>query len=236
MRAQSTGRKFWLISAFALAMTGCFSEKPFGETTLAGNTGGTPTNPPPPTITPPPNTNQAPRISGTPMTALRVGEAYAFQPSASDPDGDQLQFSIQNRPDWLHLNSITGRLTGIPDADDVGEFSNIRLTVSDGRGAQASLSAFQIAVTQVALGSVTLSWTPPTTNADGSPMTDLTGYRIYYGRTAGALDQIIPVTNAGTMRFVVENLSPATWYFSMTSVNSAGVESTLSAVVSTNLT
>ena len=111
----------------------------------------------------------------------------------------------------------------------------IAYLIGDGH-AQATLNPFEIEVTQVALGSVTLAWTPPTTNVDGSPMTDLAGYRIYYGRSATTLDQIVPVTNAGTTRFVVDNLSPATWFFSMTAVNSAGVESTLSTVVSTNLT
>ena len=28
---------------------------------------------------------------------------------------------------------------------------------------------------------VTLSWDPPTTNADGTPLTDLAGYKVYYG-------------------------------------------------------
>ena len=236
MRERSNGRGYLLVGAVALAMTGCFSEKPFGLTSIGGNTGGTPTNPPPPTTTPPPSTNQVPRISGTPITVLRVGDMYSFQPGASDPDGDTLSFSIENRPTWADFNRTTGRLSGTPNAANVGEFTNVRITVSDGHGAHATLTPFNIDVTQVALGSVTLSWTPPTTNADGSPMTDLAGYRIYYGRTSTTLDQIVNVTNAGMTRFVVENLSPSSWFFSMTSVNSSGVESALSTVVSTNLT
>lgn len=219
-----------IVFVCALALAGCFNEKPFGETTLGGNTGSTPNDPPSSAV------NQAPRISGSPMTTLRVGDAYDFRPNASDPDGDTLSFTIENRPAWADFNRSTGRLSGTPNAGNVGEFSNVRITVSDGRGAHATLNPFAIAVTQIALGTVTLSWTPPTTNVDGSPMTDLAGYRIYYGRSATTLDQIVRVTNAGMTRFVVENLSPATWYFSMTSVNSAGVESTLSTVVSTNLT
>lgn len=229
-------RKIGFACALALAMTGCFSEKPFGETGLGGSTGGAPTNPPPPSGSPPPSPNQAPQISGTPMTALRVGEAYAFQPNASDPDGDALQFSIQNRPDWASFNEQTGRLSGTPTAGDVGQFIDVRITVSDGRGAQASLGAFQIDVTQVALGSVTLSWTPPTTNADGSPMTDLAGYRVYFGRSPGALDEMIIINSGSTTRWVVDNLSSATWYFSMSSYNASGIESIRSGVVSRTLT
>ena len=107
--------------------------------------------------------------------------------------------------------------------------------MSDGR-AEAQLNAFSIAVNQVAMGSVTLSWAPPTTNADGSTITDLAGYRIYYGRSAGALDETVVINNAGTTRWVVDNLSSATWYFSMTSYNASGIESSRSTVVSRTLT
>jgi putative Ig domain-containing protein len=240
MRALSNGRQLWLVCAVALTMTGCFfSER---QDTATGNTGshtgggrGGPGSTPPPPAPPPPAVNRAPTISGSPTTSLRVGEAYAFQPSASDPDGDSLTFSIQNRPAWATFNVATGRLAGTPDNGDVGQFGSVRIAVSDGR-AQAALNSFQIAVSQIALGSVTLSWTPPTTNADGTPMTNLAGYRIYYGRTSGTLDAVVEIGNTGSTRWVVDNLAPATWYFTMTSYNSAGVESTRSSVVSSNLT
>jgi hypothetical protein len=167
------------------------------------------------------------------MTSLRIGEAYSFQPNASDPDGDALTFSIQNRPAWATFNSGTGRLSGTPGAGDVGQFSNVRITVSDGR-AQASLGAFTIAVNQVAMGSdaVESADDQRRRHTDHGPA----GYRIYYGRSAGTLDQTIVVSNAGITRYLLDNLSIATWYFSMTSYNSAGVESTRSVTVSRTLT
>ncbi len=236
MRQHSTGRRFWLVGAFALTMTGCFSEKPFGEINIGGNSGGAPNNPPPTTTPPPPGVNHTPTISGSPTTSVRVGEAYAFQPSASDPDGDALTFTIQNRPGWASFNQATGRLEGTPAGGDVGEFSSVRFTVSDGRGAQASLPVFGVDVSQIALGSVTLSWSPPTTNADGSTITDLAGYRIYYGRSAGALDEMVIIGNTAVTRWVVDNLSSTIWYFSMSSYNASGIESTRSSVVSRTLT
>jgi hypothetical protein len=82
------------------------------------------------------------------------------------------------------------------------------------------------------MGSATLTWLPPTENADGSVLTDLAGYRIYYGRGTDALDQVVTVDNPGLTSYVIDNLSPATWYFSMTSVNSSGVESQRSEAAS----
>jgi hypothetical protein len=224
MKDFGQARQLWVACAIALLCSGCFKKD--DDSSGGGSGGGG---------TPPSTGNSPPTISGTPPTSIRSGEAYSFQPNASDPDGDALTFSIQNRPSWANFNASTGRLSGTPGAGDVGQFSNVRITVSDGR-AQASLGAFTIAVNQIAMGSVTLSWLPPTTNADGTTITDLAGYRIYYGRSAGTLDQTIVISNSGTTRWVVDNLSPATWYFSMTSYNSSGVESSRSGVVSTTLT
>ncbi len=81
-------------------------------------------------------------------------------------------------------------------------------------------------------GSASLSWYPPTENADGSTMSDLAGYRIYYGKSATKLNQTIVIDNPGLTRFVVENLAPAKWHFAMTSVNANGKESARSKTVS----
>lgn len=96
----------------------------------------------------------------------------------------------------------------------------------------ASLSAYTLKVNQISMGSATLSWNPPTQNTDGSTLTNLAGYKIYYGRASTSLDNVVTITQAGITRYVVENLSPATWYFSMTSLTSTGVDSSKSSVVS----
>ena len=80
-------------------------------------------------------------------------------------------------------------------------------------------------------GTVTLSWTPPTQNVDGSYLTDLAGYNIYYGLTEGQYSQRINIDNPGIATYVVTNLSPNTYYFVATSFNTSGVESPYSSVV-----
>ena len=169
---------------------------------------------------------------GHAAASVNVLTAYSFQPSASDPDGNTLTFSIQNRPAWATFSTATGRLSGTPALTDVATFSNIIISVSDGT-ASVSLPAFSLAVLQVATGSATVSWTPPTTNTDGSALTDLAGYRVVYGRAADALDQSATVNNAGPQlptRWT--NLSQGTWYFAVVAVNASGVESDLSNVAS----
>jgi hypothetical protein len=173
--------------------------------------------------------NRAPTISGNPLSSLLALVGYNFQPSASDPDGDPLTFRIDNKPSWATFNTATGRLSGTPQLLDVGSFSNIVISVSDGQ-ASTSLPAFSISVAQSATGRATVEWTAPTTNTDGSALTDLVGYRLAYGHTSDDLDQSVSVNDASTTNYTIENLTLGQWFFAVYAVNSLGFESDISNV------
>lgn len=177
--------------------------------------------------------NTAPKISGTPSTSVAVGSAYSFTPTASDANGDSLTFSISNKPAWASFSSSTGRLSGTPTSSHVGTYSNIVIRVSDGK-TSASLAAFSINVgaAGTGTGTATLSWTAPTRNSDGSTLTNLAGYKIVYGTSASALSRTIQVSNAGITRYVVEDLTPGTYYFAVKAYTSTGTESSTSSVAS----
>jgi hypothetical protein len=81
-------------------------------------------------------------------------------------------------------------------------------------------------------GSATLSWTPPTQNTNGTTLTNLAGYRIYYGTSSSAMNQRITVANAGVSRYVVESLGAGTWYFNVRAYSSTGAESAASNTAS----
>ena len=176
-----------------------------------------------------PAPNQAPVISGTPPTSATVGQQYSFTPNASDADGDTLTFAITNKPDWLGFNTVSGALTGTPAAGDVGTFSNIIIIADDGEAID-SLNPFAIVVSQVANGSATISWVPPTENTDNSPLTNLSGYRLTYGRSASQLDQTVNINNAGLTSYTVNGLATGTWYFALYARASSGSESDASNV------
>lgn len=174
--------------------------------------------------------NSSPSISGSPQSAVQIGAPYVFTPQASDPDGDALTFSIQNRPAWASFDAGTGRITGTPTLADVGRYSNIVVSVSDG-SLSASMPNFTIDVTQVGTRSATLSWNAPTENEDSTALTDLAGFTVYYGRTSETYSNQIRIDNPSVTTYVVENLSPDTYYFSTTAFNAAGVESRFSTEV-----
>lgn len=81
-------------------------------------------------------------------------------------------------------------------------------------------------------GAATLSWVPPSENTDGSALTDLAGYRIYYGTGPNALTEVVEVPTIGISDFVIDNLTAGTYYFSIRAYTTAGIESALSNIVS----
>jgi hypothetical protein len=171
-----------------------------------------------------PSNNSAPVISGNPPVLVTVGNSYSFTPGASDADGDMLTFSIQNQPAWASFDTGTGQLSGQPSTGDVGIYSNILISVSDGHETD-SLNTFAITVEDAALFSATLSWTAPTQNDDGTALTDLAGYKLYWGTTPGIYTDSATIDNPGITTYVVENLPAGTYEFVTTAYNSARVES-----------
>jgi len=189
------------------------------------------------TVEPSTSANMPPEISGNPPGSVTVGQTYSFMPTASDPDGDTLTFGLTGAPAWLTVSSGTGVVTGMPQSGDVGSYTGIVLYADDGQS-RTELPAFSILVNDVPMtGSVTLSWTAPTQNTDGSPLTDLAGYRIYYGTSPGNYtQQPIVIDNPGLTSYVVDNLAAGTYYFVSTSVNLQGIQSDYSNVATKTVT
>jgi hypothetical protein len=174
-------------------------------------------------------------LGGSAPSTATTGQLYTFTPQVSGVSGS-VAFTIQNTPSWATFNASTGTLSGTPQAANVGTYSNIVISASDSQGS-SSLPAFTITVAQAnsGAGNVTLSWTAPTVNTDGTPLTDLAGYKIYYGTSASSMSNVITVSN-GVTSYVIEGLTAGTWYFAVQSYTSTGAQSALSNVVSKTIT
>jgi hypothetical protein len=180
--------------------------------------------------------NSAPVISGAPNTSVVVGASYNFSPVASDAEGDALTFSIQNKPVWASFNTATGQLTGTPTIGNSGTYANIVITVSDGKLSR-SLTAFSIMVSQVVQssggnGTALVSWSAPLINADGSMLTDLTGFNIYYGQDPSSLNNQYQLDCSWCLSHLLDSLGPGTWYFTVKAYNKYGYEGGPSALAS----
>jgi hypothetical protein len=65
-----------------------------------------------------------------------------------------------------------------------------------------------------------VSWEAPTANTDGTALTDLSGYRIYYGSSAEDLGHTVQINTIGLQTYVIDDLAPGTWYFAVKAVAS----------------
>jgi hypothetical protein len=215
--------RFLLVGLLSAAMVaGCGGDSPLSSSAASSTGSSSSSNS---------STSAALAISGSPANSVVVGQRYTFQPAASDSSSSSLTFSIQNAPSWTTFDSATGQLSGTPTAAEVGTYSNIIISVSDGTS-QSALPAFAVAVTESANGSATLSWTAPSENTNGSALTNLAGYWIDYGTSADNLTEKVQIDNPGIVTYVVSNLSPGTWYFSISAYSAANVQSEPSAVAS----
>ena len=178
--------------------------------------------------------NQAPTISGSPPPQVMQGQAYTFTPTASDSNGDPLTFSVVGLPSWASFSSSTGTVTGTPTSAQLGTYANIQISVSDGQ-VTTPLASFSITVVATASGSATLSWNAPTQNTDGSALVDLAGYRIYWGSSQGNYPNSRQLNGVGVQTYVVDTLTPGTWYFVVTAYDASGNESGYSNVASKTL-
>jgi hypothetical protein len=211
-----TLRRPWLAMVASLLLAACFGGGGSDEQAGGGQ------NPPP--------ANRAPTISVATSFDVLVGRAVTVTPTASDPDGDTLTFSVTNKPNWMTFSTSTGVLAGTPQAGDVGSV-DVTISVSDGRGGQAS-DQTRVNVQQQVAGRATLSWDAPTTRTDGSPLTNLAGFKLYYGTSSGNLSNVVQVSDPGARSWVIENLTVGTWFFAASAYDQSGMESTRSNVAS----
>jgi hypothetical protein len=203
---------FWLALIFgALAAAGCGGG---GDDSAAGGGGGGGGG------------GQSWSVSGTPPASIVAGTAFSFTPTVTNPNNVALTFSITNLPSWATFNTATGGVTGTPSQNDVGTYSNIRLTVSDGTNTYTS-PAYTVQVVGTASGGATLTWTAPQTYTDGSNLI-VSSYKVYWGSSPGNYPNVRTVPASAGTSYVVTQLSSGTWYFVVTALDSSNVESSFS--------
>jgi len=210
------------IAAISVFLTACVD----GDTELTNNTPTTPIN-----VT----KNVAPTISGTPNTVVNTGSSYIFVPLAYDNNGDTLTFSILNLPSWASFNTTTGSVTGTTTSNDIGSYSNIKITVSDGTDA-TTLAAFNISVisTNIGSGSAVISWNIPATYEDGSTLNifQIGGYKIYIGTSANNLYAVADINDPYMTSYTLSNLAKGNYYIAVSTYDTDNIESSIPSPIS----
>jgi hypothetical protein len=109
--------------------------------------------------------------------------------------------------------------------------STSKETVTPG-GDSASSDSSTVAAART--GSFQLSWTAPVSRADGTPLSlaDISGFRIYYGKTAGNYEYMVAVRDGTAQAATVKNVPVGTYHVVMTTYDNKGRESRYSVKVS----
>jgi len=81
-------------------------------------------------------------------------------------------------------------------------------------------------------GAATLSWTTVSASTNGAPLTDLAGYKVYYGTSANDMSTVVVVADPGATSYLLTSLSSGTWYFAVAAYTGSGTQGLLSNVAS----
>jgi hypothetical protein len=163
---------------------------------------------------------------------LVLGAALVSVALAACGDGDSNAYLAEaiNAGPSSGANAGASSDAGSAASSGVGASSGAGAGSGAGSGSEAgSRDSGPPATLASAPGATTLSWTPPTINEDGTPL-KLTGYRIYWGQADDYFPYSVTLDNPGLTRYVVDQLSPAKWYFTATALSEKG-ESSFSNVI-----
>lgn len=90
-----------------------------------------------------------PVLSGSPDLAVQQDQTYLFEPELEYTGVmDAISFGIENKPEWATFSEESGVLTGRPTNDDVGVYSDIVISSTDGQNSD-SIPSFSIEVVNV---------------------------------------------------------------------------------------
>jgi hypothetical protein len=105
-----------------------------------------------------------------------------------------------------------------------------------GAGGSASQSTtVTVTPATATTGTATLTWAAPMTNTNGTPVTALSGYTLYYGTSASSLTQSMVVSGGATTSYTITGLASGTWYFAVAADAADGTQSARSNVGSKTL-
>jgi len=142
---------------------------------------------------------------------------------------------------WTFIDGATVTLYGVNPTyrfNNVGNF-NVTLTVKDPSG-NSDTDVIWVNVTELVVPkppsgltvsdptqtTLNLSWTAPTENTNGSPLTDLAGYNVYRGTASGGPYAKVNTDLVTTTSFQDTGLTQGrTYYYVVTAVNEEGLES-----------
>jgi hypothetical protein len=146
--------------------------------------------------------------------APAFSQTLTFTLETTNPDGK----SLVPRLTWT-----TAPVAGSCAAS--GAWSGTKLAAgTEILAAVTSSKSYTLLCTWPGSKTATVSWDAPTTNTDGTPLTDLASFKIIYGTAATALTQV-GTAPASALTWQSPQLAVGNWFFAVRAVNTPGIES-----------
>ncbi len=202
-------------------------DQPAPQPPGSGSPQPTPTAPPatpqPPANTPAPGPAPEPPSAAPPPSALPpIASISASARSIARGENITLRWSSSNAQSCEASGGWSGTLSarGSRTIGPLSQTQTYRLTC---RGEGGSAIAMVRVTVQTQAG-FNLRWAPPEENEDGSLVTELDGYRIYYGDSAGRYPDMEEINDPRVTSHTVP-VTPGTYYVVMTALDGNGEES-----------
>ena len=171
--------------------------------------------------------NDAPVAQDSALTTS-IGTPLTGRFSASDSDGDALTYELiasGSLGQATLSNPQTGAFTYTPQPNASG-VDALTFRVNDG---QLDSNTATVAITITTdtpppEGQVRLLWDPPTMNVDGTPLTDLAGFNVYYWQASWLNPAVVDAGNQTV--YTLGGLEVGkTYHFAVTAYDASGNES-----------
>jgi hypothetical protein len=92
------------------------------------------------------NVNDIPTFISEALTTVSAYALYSYQMIATDVDGDELTYNVTGLPLWLTFDGVD-TITGTPSTENIGDVSEIKVTVTDDYIDNVVVQVFTLAIT-----------------------------------------------------------------------------------------
>lgn len=180
---------------------------------------------------------QAPSIVSMPSSAVASPGTKVWLPINLDIEATEYPVTVSyevNTPKGNFSGSsviaqgVDGCITfDIDDTANVGDEWIVQISSVD----NAEVGKNHTSSVEVKFGTAEVSWVSPYENIDNSILTDLAGYKIYYGESAEDLSKVVQVNNPTATSWTIDELTISKeFYFAVSVINEKGIESELSNI------
>jgi hypothetical protein len=172
------------------------------------------------------SSNKPPSFDDNGNVIIAVGEYVEIKLNALDPEREELNYSTSNFPPFLTLDPNTSIIFGTPKLQDIGVYQDIKISISD--GINTIIAGPYTVQVEKELFKIEVTWTEVTQDVDSDNISNVSGYKIYLSKALDDYYQEVTIEDSTIISHNIGRLAAGTYFISMKSYLTSGLESELS--------